>query len=501
MKLSEILEHINYTSVSTANSLTDAYITELCHDSRLAAAGCIFFCKRGAAFDGHQYAQDAYGKGVRAFVVEYTISLPPDAVMITVKNADLELRRIASLFYGEPSRRLNVIGFTGTKGKTTCALSVYSILNSNGISAGYIGTNGIYYCGKEIETVNTTPDCVTLQKTLKRMLDVGVTHVCLEVSSQALWQERTYGIKFHTCVFTNLYEDHIGGNEHKDMEHYRSCKRKLFSDYEVDNIVGNSDSPDFEYMVDSSPCKSICRTSARGDVGADIYAKSSMKLMSGMRPGISFELNGSEFGKCEAFVPIPGLYSVENALLCIGVCLKLRLELDRIIESLSHLSVSGRFETVELGGRSRSLFVIDYAHNGASLSAVLDALREYEPKRIICLFGSVGGRTYTRRRDLAEAADAKADVIIITSDNPDHEDPMLVVNDIYSNISASEKPIYLIPDRKEAIKKAYEIAEDGDFILLAGKGHEKYQLIGGVRVPFSEREILIEADTIDIAVN
>lgn len=500
MKLSELLKNINYFALSLPEGFGDTDISELCHDSRQAGDGQAFFCKRGAVFDGHKYAISAYDKGARIFVVEYLLDLPTDAVQITVENADVELRHLASLFYGEPSEKLNIVGFTGTKGKTTCALSVYGILRENGFCAGYIGTNGIYYCDREIETVNTTPDCVSLQRTLRDMLQAGVTHVCVEISSQALWQERAYGIKFHTCVFTNLYEDHIGGNEHPDIEHYRACKRRLFTDYAVENIIVNADSPDYEYMIASSACKNILLCSARGNEKADIYAKDSIKFMSGMRPGVSFELYG-DFGKNDAFVPIPGLYSVENALLCIGVCFKLGLDVDRIIKSLSRLSVSGRFETVELKKRSNSLFVIDYAHNGASLSAVLDALREYEPKRIICLFGSVGGRTFTRRKDLATVADEKADVIIITTDNPDFEDPEHVVKDIFGYISNSDKQIYLIPDRKEAVEKAYEIAEDGDFVLFAGKGHEKYQLISGERVPFSEREILLNKDLSYIAVN
>lgn len=501
MKFNELLNQITYKSLCLPDFWEDREIRGLCHDSRQDCSDCLFFCKRGAVFDGHKYAFDAYQKGARAFVLEYSVDLPQDAAIIFVENADLELRRIASLFYGKPSDSMNVIGFTGTKGKTTCALTIYEILKNCGFKAGYIGTNGIYYCGREIESINTTPDCVTLQKTLRDMLDSGVTHVCLEVSSQALWQERTYGIKFHTCVFTNLYEDHIGGNEHPDLDHYRDCKKKLFTDYSVENIVINSDSPFGEYMTDSSLCKSICRVSALGDIGSDLYARNPIKMLSGMRPGVSFELFGKSFVKKDAFVPIPGLYSVENALLCIAVCLNLGLDIDFVLDLLSRLSVRGRFETVELKHRKDSLFVIDYAHNGASLTAVLKALREYEPKRIICLFGSVGGRTFTRRRDLAEAADANADVIIITTDNPDFEDPQHAVEDIYSYISSSDKPIYLFPDRKEAIMKAYEIATKGDFVLFAGKGHESYQLISGERVPFSERQILIDADLSYITVD
>ena len=193
-------------------------------------------------------------------------------------------------------------------------------------------------------------------------------------------------------------------------------------------------------------------------------------------------------------MPSPGLYSVENGLLIISICLALGMKLEQIIKELSTLSVPGRFEAVPLKSKPNSLFVIDYAHNGASLKAVIDALREYEPRRIICLFGSVGGRTFGRRAELGKVASENADVIIITSDNPNNENPMKVIEEIREAVGETDKPVYMIPDREDAVMKAYELAEGGDFVLLAGKGHESYQLILGERVPFSERKILELAD-------
>jgi UDP-N-acetylmuramoyl-L-alanyl-D-glutamate--2,6-diaminopimelate ligase len=194
----------------------------------------------------------------------------------------------------------------------------------------------------------------------------------------------------------------------------------------------------------------------------------------------------------------PGLYSVENGLLTFAVCRLLGISTEFILSQLSKLSIPGRFEVIELESRPNTLFVIDYAHNGASLTAVLGALREYEPRRIICLFGSVGGRTFGRRAELGIAAKKGADVIIVTSDNPDNEDPMDVINDINASLEGTDKPVYLIPDRKKAVEKAYEIAEDGDFVLLAGKGHENYQLVCGAREPFSERRILERVNALNI---
>jgi UDP-N-acetylmuramoyl-L-alanyl-D-glutamate--2,6-diaminopimelate ligase len=193
-------------------------------------------------------------------------------------------------------------------------------------------------------------------------------------------------------------------------------------------------------------------------------------------------------------MPSPGLYSVENGLLVISICLLLGIKMEHILRELARLSVPGRFEAVALKSKPDSLFIIDYAHNGASLKAVIDALREYEPSRIICLFGSVGGRTFGRREELGKVASENADVIIITSDNPNNENPMRVINDIREAVGETDKPVYMIPDREEAVMKVYELAESGDYILLAGKGHETYQLIMGERVPFSERRILELAD-------
>ena len=225
-------------------------------------------------------------------------------------------------------------------------------------------------------------------------------------------------------------------------------------------------------------------------------------MKSGITPGISFrcltkgDVDIDSGDGVDVFIPIPGIYSAENGLLTIAICSLIGLDMDFITKQMSSLSVSGRFEVVKLKSRPDSLFIIDYAHNGASLRSVMQALREYSPSRIICLFGSVGGRTFERRRELGEAARDMADVIIVTSDNPNNENPRAIVNDINDAIGNTDKPLYLIPDRKEAIGKAVELARGGDYILLAGKGHETYQLVLGKREPFCEKEILELYDVI-----
>ncbi len=500
MKIGDIIRSLDCVSYNIPLNMRGRTIVHLCHNSRAASPTCLFFCKRGALADGHKYAKSAYEKGARFFVVERKVDLPDDAAIITVKNSSEALRRLSVIFYGDPEKQLRLIGITGTKGKTTVALSVYYIALAKGIKIGYIGTNGVYYNGKTFETANTTPDCLELQMALREMVNAGVTDVVIEVSSQALWQKRIFGLNFDICAFTNLYEDHIGGVEHPTFEHYRDSKKRLFSDYNVKNIVINADSPDSSYMVEGVSCEKIVTTSAKGNSDCDIFAETPMKIRNGLIPGVSFEM---KFGKTEifkddvakdVFIPIPGLYSIENGLITVAICSLMGIDMDFINEQMATLSIPGRFETVLLENRPETLFVIDYAHNGASLTAVLNSLREYEPKRIIAVFGSVGGRTFGRRAELGKAAKDGADVIILTSDNPDNEDPTEVINGIKEALEGCDKPLYLIPDRKEAIQKAYEISEDGDFVLLAGKGHETYQLIRGERIPFSEKKVLKSVD-------
>jgi UDP-N-acetylmuramoyl-L-alanyl-D-glutamate--2,6-diaminopimelate ligase len=493
MKISDIINKIPVISSYVPEPITRRSVLSLCHDSRQATPTCAFFCKKGALSDGHDYAFNAYSNGARIFIAERELDLPDDAAVIITPDSSLALARMSVKFYNDPSKELKIIGITGTKGKTTVALSAYSIASSYGIKVGYIGTNGVHYNGKVFETVNTTPDVLELQKHLRCMRDDGVQVVFLEVSSQALWQQRTYGVKFHTVVFTNLYRDHIGGCEHPSFEHYRDCKKLLFSAYGAQNAVVNYDAPDAQYMLDGANCENIFTVSASGNQACSLYATSIIKMASGMVPGISFKCNGNgdiSAPDNDVFIPIPGIYSAENGLLTMAICSLLGIDTEFIVDAMANLSVSGRFEVVRLECLPNSLFIIDYAHNGASLRSVMNALHEYSPKRIICLFGSVGGRTFERRQELGEVAAKLADVIIVTSDNPNNENPNDIINDINAAIGDTDKPVYLIADRKQAIGKAVEIAQDGDYILLAGKGHETYQLIHGQRVPFCEREIL-----------
>lgn len=497
MNIMNLIDKIDVISCEIPQEVKNRKILSLCHDSRKASPTSLFFCKSGALTDGHFYAPMAYKNGARLFIAEKPLSLPSDAAVIITPDSQKALCDLSVYFYGDPSKSLKMIGITGTKGKTSVALSIYDIASAAGIKIGYIGTNGIYYNGKRIETVNTTPDVLDLQQALRRMVDDGITVVALEVSSQALKQNRIFGIEFDTCVFTNLYVDHIGKFEHPDFDDYMSCKRRLFTDYGAKNIVVNADSEYHSYMIKGVAGTNVIKTSARGNKKADIYAFETQKEKNGILPGVSYKCVTPD-GESYVFMNSPGLHNVENGLCVMAVCSLLGIERQLIIERMAKMSIPGRFETVRLESRPNSLFIIDYAHNGASLTAVLSSLREYSPNRIICLFGSVGGRTFGRRAELGAAAREGADVIIVTSDNPDNEDPYDIMNDINKELYECGKQVYLIADREQAIKKAIEIAEEGDYILLAGKGHETYQLISGKRIPFSERQILEDADKLEL---
>ncbi len=503
MELNELINDIETVSSYIPEDIKSVSVLSLCHNSKYASPNCAFFCKKGALTDGHRYAYNAYANGARIFIAERALNLPADAAVIITPDSTAALNKIAVKFYGDPAKELKIIAVTGTKGKTTVALATYGIAVSAGINAGYIGTNGIYYGGHQFETANTTPDVLELQKAFREMRDAGVTVCMLEVSSQALWQNRTYGLNFEACVFTNLYRDHIGGCEHPTFEHYRDSKKKLFSDYISKSVIINCDSKDGAYITDGCRAQNIINTSACGNADADIFATDVVKMKNGNVPGVFFKLNMKADPIStvhDVFMPMPGHYSVENALLIISVCRSLGIDLNFVISELASVTIPGRFETVNLKTKKSSLFVIDYAHNGASLKAVIDALKEYEPERIICLFGSVGNRTFERRKELGEVARDNADVIIITSDNPNNEDPDNIIRDIRNAIGETDKTVLMISDRGEAVRKAYEIAKDGDFVLLCGKGHEAYQLINGSRIPFSERKVL-ELKDLDTQIN
>jgi UDP-N-acetylmuramoyl-L-alanyl-D-glutamate--2,6-diaminopimelate ligase len=474
-------------------SLHKTVVSQLCCDSRKAVPGSFFFCLTGANVDGHAYAKAAYDKGARVFAVERSVELPADATVIRFANTREALAHTSAAFYGYPHRRLKIIGITGTKGKTTTALLIHSILTAAGISAGYIGTNGIMYADKQLPSVNTTPESLELQKHLYDMAESGVTAVALEVSSQALWMHRVDGVEFDACLFTNLSRDHVGGCEHPTFEHYKNSKRALFAAYKAGAVFCNADDPSAGDMVVATDKEDrVVRVSLQ-DPTCQWYAADVTPRREGARLGVSFECHHkNRVG--HGYLNVPGTFNVSNAMLALAVCHdRFGVPLDGALSHLGQVSVAGRFEPVYVPSMPDVTFLLDYAHNRASLQASLETLQDYRPNRLICLVGSVGDRSFERRADLADVAGRMADFCIVTSDNPGKEPPRQIIDEMLEAFPEDGCPRIGIEDRAEAIAYAVGMAQSGDIVLLAGKGHEAYQLIGTERVPFSEREILLKA--------
>lgn len=475
--------------------IPDCEITTLTDHSEKTNAESVFVCIRGQRFDGHTLAPRAYERGCRIFVAEEPLDLPDDACVLLTNNSRKTLSELACTLWGHPSGKMHVIGITGTKGKTTTATMLAHILNSVGIPTGYIGTNGICYDSVERTTSNTTPDPLTLQQTLFDMHRRGIRAVVMEVSSQGLMQSRVAGVQFGTVLFTNLYLDHVGTAEHPTFEHYRATKHSLFTDFASQNAVWNIDDPATPFM--RIGCTALRNLTISGQENADYLAQNTRPLRDENGLYSLFRLI-TEDKEIECRLRLLGEHNVYNALLAVAVAHGVfQVPLPMTVSALEKLAIRGRAECIPLP--NGALCVIDYAHNGESLRHLLTSLRVYQPSRLICLFGSVGERTQVRRRELGEVARDLADLSILTSDNPGTEDPMQIIDEIAAAFGDKRKAYIKIPDRTDAIRCAVSILQRNDILVLAGKGHEEYQLIGHEKLPFSEREIIrdvLESDPI-----
>ncbi len=452
----------------------------------------IFVCIKGARADGHKFAPDAYANGCRYFVAEETLTLPEGANIATVPDTHKALASLACENQKHPSRELAVIGITGTKGKTTTAHLISHILTQNGVKCGYIGTNGIDYGdGNRTPTANTTPDAVTLQKALRKAVTSDCRAIALEVSSQALKLSRVYGTVFDTCLFTNLSPDHIGEREHPTYADYKACKLSLFTDYNSHITVCNSDDPFSETVLENtkSPKRITCSIGGKADFTADDIEPYRTETALGSRFHLIIP-NGEKFS---VRLPLVGRGNVSDALMAIAVCVaRFGISPVSACQSLESVCLCGRSEVIPYK-KKNALVVIDYAHNEVSMRNLLCNLRLYRPHRLIVLFGSVGERTESRRAELGKVSAELADEVILTSDNYGTESPEKIIRDIADGMKGFATPHKDFVDRKEAIRYALSRVEDGDILVLAGKGHERYQLIGREKVPFCEREIVLDA--------
>ena len=480
MKLVQLLERLEYTCLQ---GTTEQEITKVEADSRKAGEGSLFICIRGAVADGHTFVPAVVAQGTKAIVSEEPLKVPEDVTVILVKDTRYAMAVIAAAYYGYPGDELKVIGITGTKGKTTTTYLIRSILEGVGHKVGLIGTIEAIIGDRKIPAANTTPESFTIQQYFAQMVEEGCDSVVMEVSSQGLMLHRTAGIPFEIGIFTNLGKDHIGPNEHKDFEDYKRCKAMLFQQCKLG--IANIDDPYYEDIFRGATCKvETFGFSPKADLRAE-----NVNLVS--KPGylgVSYHVAGKADFDVE--IDIPGKFSVYNSLTAIAVCRHFGVPSEKITEALKTAHVKGRIEMIKVS--DDFTLMIDYAHNAMSLESLLTTLKEYEPKRLVCVFGCGGNRSKDRRYEMGEVSGRLADLTIITSDNPRFEEPQEIINDIKVGIAKTDGAYVEICDRKEAIKYAIEHGQSGDVIVLAGKGHEDYQEIKGVKYPMDERTLIAE---------
>lgn len=480
MKLSQLLERMEYTCVQGS---ADIPVSHLLYDSRNACPDGVFVCISGAVMDGHTFISDVVMKGVTAVIVEKEVKAPAHVTVIRVENTRVALAYMSAAYFGYPAEQLKTIGITGTKGKTTTTYMVRSILENSGFKTGLIGTIETIIGKKVIKANNTTPESYLVQQYFRDMVNAGCECVVMEVSSQGLMLHRVDGFTFDYGIFTNLGPDHIGPNEHKDFDDYIHCKSLLFQ--KCRHGIVNIDDSYVERIIEGHTCDlETFGMSEKAD-----FCASDMKLL--QKPGllgVTYHLSGRMDMDVE--IDIPGRFSVYNSLTAIAICHHFNVPNENILKALTDVHVKGRLETIPIS--PKFTLMIDYAHNAMALESLLISLKEYQPKRLVTLFGCGGNRDPHRRYEMGEVSSTLSDLTVVTSDNPRFEEPMDIINDILIGVRKGPGKYVTIPDRKEAIKYCIENAEEGDIIILAGKGHEDYQEIKGIKYPMDERDLIAD---------
>ena len=487
MKLKKLLERSEYEIVSGSG---DRDIASVVYDSRKAEDGSLFVCIVGANSDGHAYIDDVLEKGASCVVIQKDhiekvkgAFEGRDATLVAADDTRTALALISAAWFGYPAERLPVIGITGTKGKTTTTYMIKSILDNSGIKTGLIGTIECYDGKENIPSKNTTPESYLIQEYLSRMIENGCKACVMEVSSQALMLDRTAGIMFEIGVFTNIEPDHIGENEHKDFDDYLHCKSLLFRQCRL-GIFNNDDE-----KVDDILKGHTCEVETYSiDNRSDLRAVNIEHVKREGSLGIAYDIENMPGLRVE--LEIPGKFSVYNSLCAIAVCRHFDVPQDIMKEALLKARVKGRIEIVDTG--KPYTLMIDYAHNAMALESLLTTLKDYEPERIVCLFGCGGNRDKSRRYEMGEVSGKLADLTVITSDNPRFEEPQAIIDDIKIGMAKTDGKYVEICDRREAIAYVMENGRPGDIIILAGKGHEDYQEIRGKKYPMDERDIIAD---------
>ena len=458
MKLEKIIKN---TGATILHGTAATEISSITSDSRKACPGALFIAVQGCSLDGHAYIEDALAKGASAVV-----------------DADRKgLALCADNFYGHPSGKLQLVGITGTNGKTTTVTLLYNLFRSLGYECGLLSTIANYVGARRSETANTTADPITINSLLAEMVECGCQYCFMEVSSIGLEQERVAGLEFRLGIFSNLTHDHL--DYHKTFAEYLRCKKLFFDGLGKEAVaLVNADDKNASVMVQNCAARVVtysCRAAA----------DHSCKVMEESFEGMLLRIDGTE-----TWVRLVGRHNASNLLAIYSAAVELGTPKEEVLLALSTLEAApGRLEVIK--GRRDIAVVIDYAHTPDALQNVLETLRAVAPKReLVCLFGCGGDRDRSKRPEMAAIAEKLADKVIVTSDNPRTEDPEAIIDEIMTGFSKGCRKVVRIAKREEAIKAAIQFAPEGATILLAGKGHETYQIIGTVKNHFDEREIV-----------
>ena len=487
-ELKELLKDVPYTVVAGS---VERQVTDLVIDSRKAKEGCAFFCFIGANSDGHDYVKDVIAKNPAVIIIQKEPEEVPgleeafqkDITVLQTADTRYALALASAQYFDQPAKKMTTIGITGTKGKTSITSFLQTILEKAGHKTGTIGTVGADVGGEFIKTETTTPESYDVESFFAKMVENGCEYCVMEVSSQALKLSRVAGITFDYAIFTNLSPDHIGGAEHKDLDEYIYCKSLLFRQ----SVKGffNADDEHIAAMTKDATCQ-IHTFSCHKE--SDLQAYDIAYQREGDFIGMSFATKGLIDDKFK--ISAPGEFSIYNALAAIIVAESIGIDRAVMKEAFLNVHVKGRMEQVKISPKFTLL--IDYAHNAMAMENILLAMRKYNPKRIVSLFGCGGNRSKLRRFEMGETSGKYADLSILTEDNSRLEKCEDIIADIVTGISKTDGKYIIIPDRKEAIKYSILNAREGDIVLLLGKGHEDYQDKNGVKTPFDERVIIRE---------
>ena len=477
MKLSQLLRGV---SVRECHADMEMEISGVSYDSRKTAAGDLFVAMTGYETDGHKFIPMARDKGAACVLCQERPQ--GEGPYVLVEDSRLALAQVGRAWYGDPAASMKMVGVTGTNGKTTTTYLLKDILEqAAGAKVGLIGTNQNMIGSEVIPTERTTPESFELQGLLRRMADAGCTHVVMEVSSHALYLKRVEGIRFAVGIFTNLTQDHL--DFHKTMENYCDAKALLFTRCDVG--VYNADDPWAPRLMEEATCRKVS-VGEHGDVPVDLAARNIVLPAE----GVSFDAVTAE-ESVPVHVGIPGGFMVYNTLGVLAAARALGVSLEDSAGVLRHSAhVKGRVEVVPTPGDYTML--IDYAHTPDALENVLSAARGFAKGRVVALFGCGGDRDRTKRPKMGRIAADMADFVIVTSDNPRTEEPEAIIREILAGMEGTATPYAVVPNRIEAIRYAMDHAQPGDVIILAGKGHETYQIIGHEKRHLDEREVVAD---------